>query len=118
APRRADALALRRRQAGAVIVDHDPQGRARLHGVALGEHLHGDARLRPLAGIVDQIAYHLLEVLPLAAKARVARRLDVDRDAAIAMDLLHRTRSEVTTGATSVTVPTTVARAAMRARSR
>ena len=56
---------------------------------ALRQHLDGDARLRPLAGIVDQVADHLLEVLPLAAEARLARRLDVDRDAAVAVDLLH-----------------------------
>ena len=38
--------------------------------------LHRDARLRPFAGIVDQIADHLLEVLPLAAEARVLGRIE------------------------------------------
>ena len=58
----------------------------------LREHLDRDARLRPLAGIVDEIADHLLEVLLLAAKARALRRVDVDRDAAVVVDLLHGAR--------------------------
>ena len=41
------------------------------------QHLDGDPRLRPFAGIVDQIADHLLEILLFAAELRVLRRIDL-----------------------------------------
>ena len=65
--------------------------RARRLG-ALAHHLDRDARLRPLAGIVDQVADHLFQVRPLAAEARLLVGIDVDGDAAVAMDLLHGAR--------------------------
>src|ERR1051326_5579940 len=81
------------REAGAVVVDPEPHPRfsrgPRGAVIAVGEHFDGDARLRPFAGVVDEVADHLLEVLPLAAKADRVRRLDVDGDAAAVVDLLH-----------------------------
>src|SRR5262249_6416450 len=83
----AHLLALLRGEAGPVIVDHEAHHRAAV--AAVRHHFQVDARLRPLAGVVDQVADHLLEILALAAKARRFRRVDVDGDTAIAMDLLH-----------------------------
>src|SRR4051812_25062953 len=61
-----DLLALLRRKAGAVIIDDDPQEWPANRWIGpFREDLHGDPRLRPLAGVVDQIADHLLEVLTL-----------------------------------------------------
>ena len=48
-------------------------------------HLDGDARLRPFAGIVDEIADHLLQVLLLAAEARMLGLVDLDGDVALAV---------------------------------
>ena len=75
----------------------------------LAQHLDRDPRLRPFAGIVDQIADHLLEVLPLAAKARLgsAPRASIAMPRSRWIFSIVRA-SAVTTGATSVTVPTTV----------
>ena len=53
---------------------------------------NGDPRLRPLAGVVDEIADHFLEVLLLAAKARVFRYINGDSDVPVAMELLHGAR--------------------------
>src|SRR5207248_6143054 len=49
-----------------------------------------DAGLRPLAGIVDEITEHFLEILLLATEASVLGRVDVDGNTAIAVDLFHR----------------------------
>ena len=53
------------------------------------QHLDEDLRGRPFAGVVDQIAGHLLEILAFAAKPGLRIGLDLDGDAAVAMDLLH-----------------------------
>src|SRR5579871_2059334 len=57
-------LARFRRQARPVIVDEDMEEGA-VDGMAgfLPEHLDFDARVRPFAGVVDEIAEHLLEIL-------------------------------------------------------
>src|SRR6266568_3601573 len=82
----ADLLALLRGQAGTIVV-HDNAYDAPL-AVDLGplhECFQRNARLRPFAGIVDQVADHLLEVLLLAAEARVLERLKHDGDATVAV---------------------------------
>jgi hypothetical protein len=83
-----------------------------------GHHLHRWTRAAPTCRRCRQVADHLLEVLPLAAEARGGRHVDVDRKDLAAVGLLHGPRQCCTTGPTSVSVPTTATRAAMRARSR
>src|ERR1700722_16644172 len=74
---------LGRREPPPVVVDNDPQSVA---GAGLDRPLPPDfdehPRGRPFAGIVDQIAGHLLEVLPLAAKFRLRIGFELDHDAA------------------------------------
>ena len=59
--------ARRGREPGPVILDHDEEDLAVRIGGDRRRHL--DARRRPLAGVVDEIADHLLEILALAAEA-------------------------------------------------
>src|SRR5947209_8480202 len=56
------------RQARPVIVDRDAHHRPVAVPDRLGRHLHPGPR--PLAGVVDKVADHVLEILALAAKAR------------------------------------------------
>ena len=44
----------------------------------------------PLESIIDQISHHFLEVLLLTPKANALRRIDIDGDCSLVMDLLHR----------------------------
>src|SRR6185295_19570220 len=84
----ADLLALLRGQARTIVI-HDDADDAPL-AVDLGplhERFQRDARLRPFAGIVDEVADHLLEVLPLTAEARVLGRIKHNGDAAVVVDL-------------------------------
>ena len=102
APR--DLLALGRRQAAAVVVDDDAQSTAAGRRRRAPADLDGDPRLRPFAGIVDEIADHLLEVLPLAAELRVlaAHRPSIARSLSRLIFSMVRA-SASTTGDTSVT---------------
>ena len=49
-----------------------------------------DARARPLARVVEQVAEHLVEILALAADGVVRRDVDVDREPALGMEPLER----------------------------
>src|ERR1043166_553847 len=85
--------ALPRRKAGAVVVDHQAHDGRMVRRLRPFRHdFEGDARARPFARIVDEVADTLLEVLALAEEARIGRRLDVDRDAAVVMNFLHGAR--------------------------
>src|SRR5438309_10695714 len=53
-----------------------------------------DAGLRPLAGIVDEITEHFLEILLLATEASVLGRVDVDGNTAIARSEERRVGKE------------------------
>ena len=48
-----------------------------------------DARARPFAGVVEQVADQVGEVLRFAAEAQAVGRLDDEDDAAVAVDLLE-----------------------------
>src|SRR5579863_1357520 len=79
------------RKAASVVVDNDPQHRRYpRRGRLLDHDLDGYARGGPFAGIVDEVADHLLQILPLATKLCLRHDGNIDRDAAIAVDLLHR----------------------------
>src|SRR6202051_4448389 len=89
-PTAGNLLALRGRKSRTIVVDRDADDPPAFRPVQLlREYLDGDPRLRPFAGIVDQIAQHLLEILALAAKLRVIGSVEIDGDAALEMDLLH-----------------------------
>src|SRR6185437_7706005 len=67
-----DLRALGRRQPAPVIVDGNAKDRTSAgFPRRLLAHLDEHVRGRPFAGVVDEIAGHLLEVLPLAAKLRL-----------------------------------------------
>src|SRR5262249_32727913 len=84
-------LALLRRKPRSVVVDHDAYDPTIIFWIRLfRECLDRHPRLRPLAGIVDKIADHFLEVLLLAAKAGALGRVDVDGDTAMVVNLFHR----------------------------
>src|SRR5215471_7239432 len=84
-------LALLRRKPRSVVVDHDAYDPTIIFWIRLfRECLDRHPRLRPLAGIVDKIADHFLEVLLLAAKAGALGRVDVDGDTAMVINLFHR----------------------------
>src|SRR5262249_40574990 len=79
--------ALLARHAGSIIADLDLEPRA------FPLHRFGhDARLCVFAGIVEQVAEHLLEILTLAAESDLGGAVQCDRDAALAVDLLQRAR--------------------------
>ena len=62
--------------------------------------------LRPFAGIVDEVADHFLEVLPLAEESGCPGRPPRgNATVAIAVDLLERPHETSTTGVTSVALP-------------
>src|SRR5947209_15547314 len=65
-----------------------PQTAARLMR-RLYKDLDEDPRGRPFAGIVDEIADHLLQILPLAAEFCRRIGLGLDDDATATVDLLH-----------------------------
>ena len=89
-----DLLPLGRRQPRPVVVNHDPNHRTvRLR--LLETDLDRDPCACPLEGVVDQIADHLLEVLPLAAELDLGRGLDVDLEVALDVDLGQRARTPV-----------------------
>src|SRR3954471_18688723 len=67
---------------------HDPTVAASIR--TLDKYLNGNARLSPLARIVDKVPNHLFEVLTLTAKARVVLDIQIESDRAVAMNLLHR----------------------------
>ena len=78
--------------AAAVVFDqHVEQRRTARRRVAPGR-LNHDARARPLARVVEQVAEHLVEILALAADG--VRRPDphVDRDAALGVQAQQRAR--------------------------
>ena len=75
-----------------IVVDNDPHFRLAVTGRTLLRDFDRDARLRPLAGVVDQIADHFFEVLLFTAEACVIRHVDRDSDVALAMELLHCAR--------------------------
>src|SRR5436190_14095081 len=76
-----DLLALLRRKAGAVVVDQDVQDEALAARLdSFGKCLDRHPRLRPFTGVVDQVADHLLQILPLAAKARGLGRIERNGD--------------------------------------
>src|SRR6516162_1887134 len=86
-----DLLALLRRKPRPVVVDHDAHDPTIIPWIRLfRECLDGHPRLRPLAGIVDKVADHFLEVLLLATEACTLGRVDVDGDTAMVMNLFHR----------------------------
>src|SRR5579862_1497635 len=49
-------------------------------------------RVRPFAGVVDQIAHHLFQILPLAAEGEIRRAVDIDGKAAIGVDARKHAR--------------------------
>ncbi len=51
---------------------------------------HFDARAAPFAGVIDEIAQHLLQILALAAKHQARLANDLDGDAAIAVKTKQR----------------------------
>ena len=55
-------------------------------------------RPRPLAGVVEQVAEHLLEVLALALEAGVRRAGHGDRDALVVVDALERAHQRLDDG--------------------
>src|SRR5262245_40482526 len=62
----ADLLALLRRQAGTIVIHDDADGAPlAIDFGPLHEGFQRNARLRPFAGIVDQVTDHLLEILLL-----------------------------------------------------
>src|SRR5262249_56556404 len=88
-----DLLALLGGKSRAVIVDHDTNDAAIVGRLGLlREYLDRHPPLRPLAGVVHEIADHLLEVLLLTAEARALRRVHSNGDTAVVMDLLHGAR--------------------------
>ena len=108
-------------QARPVVVDAEGQAAGRLVvGRAVDSRPRpSTSRLRPFAGVVDEVADDLLEVLLLALEARAVGHVGsrASRPRSSWMRLIART-SRATTGSTSVTAPMTLERAAMRARSR
>src|SRR5215468_9790284 len=80
-------IALRRTKAGTVVIDDDAHDRGAI--ASFGHHFDADPHLRPLAGVVYEIADHFFQVLPLTAETHVGRRVEIDGDAAALMDLLH-----------------------------
>ena len=97
-----------RRSAPAVIVDDDSNRPAGRLGT-LFQHLDRDARLRPLAGIVDK-----LPTISSRSGRSPRNRASSGCSTSTAMSLVAGgsspwcARAQSTTGATSVTVPTTV----------
>src|SRR2546430_2458157 len=84
-------LALLRRKPRPVVVDHDAHDPTIISGIRLfRERLDRHPRLCPLAGIVDKVADHFLEVLLLATEAGALGRVDVDGDTAMVVNLFHR----------------------------
>src|ERR1700748_266285 len=83
-------LAFRRRKPASIVVDNDPQPCpvAALRR-SFGQDLDGHPRGCPFAGIVYEVAYHLLQILPFATKP--CRRIspDLNGDSAISMNFLH-----------------------------
>src|SRR5215831_6523415 len=80
-------IALRRTKARTVVIDDDAHDRGAI--ASFGHHFDADPHLRPLAGVVYEVADHLFQVLPLTAEAHVGRWVEIDGDAAALMDLLH-----------------------------
>ena len=95
----------------------DPHHR-RAAGAALRNDLDADPHLGPLAGVVDEVADHFLEVLAFAAEPHLRRRVEIDGDAARLVDLLHGPGERGDHRHYLGTLPTTLRRAASRARSR
>ena len=77
-----DRLAHRGRQSRAIVFDGDQD----VSSVPRCPHDH--ARPCPLAGVVEQIAEHLVEVLALRPDREIVRNIDLDRDASIRVEPL------------------------------
>src|SRR5262245_23299030 len=83
-------LALLRRKPGPVVVDHDPYDPTIFSGIRLfRERFNRHPRLRPLAGIVDKVADHFLEVLLLAPEAGTLGRVAFDEHTAMLFAPFH-----------------------------
>src|SRR6185312_6235220 len=77
----ADARPLIFIKAGTVVGDGYGQAPA-ARAAGRRRHLDGERNVvtRPLAGIVEEVAEHFLEILPLTLEARIRRAFDVDDD--------------------------------------
>src|SRR5712691_673695 len=78
-----------RRQARPVVVHHHAEELSIRLAVRLGEDFDIDAAVRPLAGVVHEVAQHLLEVLLLAGEEDAVGRARRDGERAVVVDLLH-----------------------------
>jgi len=61
-------LAVRRRDAGAVIIDHDRQP-LRRRAVRVEPRAHRDPRATPFAGVVEEVAEQLEDIATIAEKS-------------------------------------------------
>src|SRR5262249_335954 len=84
-------LALLRRHPGAVIAHHhidpEPSVRRRVHA---GANSDTNPSRRPLAGVVEEIASHFLEILFFAAEPGALWAFDDNGNALVEMDALER----------------------------
>ena len=78
-------------EARAVVVDRQCETGA----VRCGRPKRATRAIRPFAGIVHQIAGHLFQILPFAAKGELRRTIDRDGDAALRMDARQHARQIV-----------------------
>jgi len=73
-----------------VIVHDDRRCRSSATG-----HAHHDRCARPFAGVVHEVAEHLVEVLSLNANGHALGHLHVDRDIALGVHTQQRPREAV-----------------------
>src|SRR5262245_14439621 len=71
-------------ETGAVVVHENVD--LRLVALLVRPHRDLDPARRPLAGVVGEVTNHVLEIMPLAAKARAGRNGPVNGETALAVN--------------------------------